>query len=202
MDDKRAEQEDMDDGSSLEIQLEKLDKNSPEYDSKRAELLKLLQKAQEQLKETQRVIKKQLQDMRRTLKAARQEATQNPEKEEAQNLAESVQLDYEFLMRAAAEMIAVRGDVKEKADFLQHSQEYKQPVSVTVPVAAEVKPLPSSRVDEQKNKAKKEANQNQNSKQEKRRQNNQLGRHILNLRISSVPHRSYAVRRRERVNSL
>jgi hypothetical protein len=198
MDDKRTAQEDVDDGTSLEVQLEKLDRNSPEYESKRAELLRRLQEVQKQLKETQLVIRKQLKDMRQTLKAVRQEAAKNPDSEELQNQAESIRYDREFLIRAAAEMIALRGNIKEKAHLLQRSQEYNQPVDVKAAVAFKVKPLPSSRIDEQKNRAKKEVNQNQNFKQEKRRKNNQLGRYISSLRVSSVPHRSYRVAPRER----
>lgn len=176
-----SEEEEKDNGSSLEKQIEELDKNDPLYAEKREKLIVRLVEFKKALTEMHKKIKMQRQATSAALKILHQQQQQNPQDERLQQLVGEIEADKAFLTRAVAEMVSVKGNLLEEMGRLNSSREFNQPIETKIVTDVSLKPLPSSEV-KQKNEQAREIEQ-------KPRKNNKGSdaRKILNLRSSQMP---------------
>lgn len=179
----KPQEQEVDEGTSLEKAIEKLDKDDPEYDAKRQNLTERLQEFRKELDKTHKKIKKQQQETFAALKLLRRQAEANPQNADLQHLVAATELDKAFLTRAVAEVVSARGNLEQEMKRLKSSQEFKQPLDLKILTDLKVRPLPSSRIGQrhqQTQKAVKSAHAN------RLRSQMSLGRKILMLRQSTA----------------
>lgn len=197
MNDDKLENKELDDGSSLEKKIENLDKDDPKYDAKRSELIKHLQFFKNNFEKRRRKIKQQQQEISETFMALRTQARVDPNNEELQNLLNTVQLDKKFLDRAIVEMVSIKGNIDSEFKRLDASKNFNQPIDIKIITDIDLKPLPSNRIKETKEKGLKIKNNSSTQ------QNKPIGRKLAQLRLTTAPRVSYYrdnSRQRERTN--
>ncbi len=164
--------------SSLEIELEKLDKNDPEYEGKREKLYERLKELRKDLQRIAKELRKQQKETYQTLKILKGELTLNPDDKRLQNLMDMVTEDNMFLTRAAAEIVAIRGTIKDDLDNIKAQKTFNMPTNLQTITSVKVKPLPSELVEERAEKSK--------DLPKRRSHNRDMGKTITNLRQSRV----------------
>ncbi len=197
MNDDKLENKELDDGSSLEKKIENLDKDDPKYDAKRSELIEHLQFFKNNFEKRRRKIKQQQQEISETFMALRTQARVDPNNEELQNLLNTVQLDKKFLDRAIVEMVSIKGNIDSEFKRLDASKNFNQPIDIKIITDIDLKPLPSNRIKETKEKGLKIKNNSSTQ------QNKPIGRKLAQLRLTTAPRVSYYrdnSRQRERTN--
>lgn len=175
--------EEKDDGSSLEKCIEELNKEDPNYDTKRDELLKLITECKEQIKKLQDETRSQQKAVVNTLKMLRSEQEKNPDNPELEKLVIATELDAQFLTRARIETFAHNQEINEKSKILSASKAFNTPAldTIKVPTDIRLKPLPSDQVESKREKAKEVPNQKQRDQK--------VGKKINNLRQTRVKNR-------------
>lgn len=175
--------EEKDDGSSLEKCIEELNKEDPNYDTKRDELLKLITECKEQIKKLQDETRSQQKAVINTLKMLRLEQEKNPDNPELEKLVVATELDAQFLTRARIETFAHNQEINEKSKILSASKAFNTPAldTIKVPTDIRLKPLPSDQVESKREKAKEVPNQKQRDQK--------IGKKINNLRQTRVKNR-------------
>lgn len=197
MNDDKLENKELDDGSSLEKKIENLDKDDPKYDAKRSELIEHLQFFKNNFEKRRRKIKQQQQEISETFMALRTQARVDPNNEELQNLLNTVQLDKKFLDRAIVEMVSIKGNIDSEFKRLDASKNFNQPIDIKIITDIDLKPLPSNRIKETKEKGLKIKNNSSTQ------QNKPIGRKLAQLRLTTALRVSYYrdnSRQRERTN--
>ena len=175
--------EEKDDGSSLEKRIEELDKEDPNYDTKRDELLRLITECKEQIKKLQDETRSQQKAVINTLKMLRSEQEKNPDNPELEKLVVATELDAQFLTRARIETFAHNQEINEKSKILSASKAVNTPAldTIKIPTDIRLKPLPSNQVERKREKAKEVPNQKQRDQK--------VGKKINNLRQTRVKNR-------------
>ena len=182
MNENKREKEDVDEGTSLEKEIENLNKDDPLYDAKRDKLMEQLQIFRKKFEKKQLQIKQQQQEISETFIVLRDQVSANPENIELKNLLKIVQLDKKFLDRAIVE---------------DASKKFNQPIDIKIITDIDLKPLPSSRIKETKEKGLKIKNNSSTQ------QNKPIGRKLAQLRLTTAPRVSYYrdnSRQRERIH--
>ena len=167
-----------DEATSINKKIEKLDKSDPYYNIKRGNLIEQLTIVEKQMSKFQRILRKQQNDARVTIKMLKAYATKEPLNDELKELLGKITEDKQFITRAIAETIAIRGSNKDEFLRLKSSQAFNQPISATVITNIELKPLPSSEIDRKKEKIK----ETSTKPKRKRRRPLSLAQKILALR--------------------
>lgn len=146
--------EESDDGSSLEKDIEHLNKDDPDYDLKRDTLLSRLALLKKELGKTRRQIKKQQKETREILSALRRRASKHPQDDNLALLINETKEDNRFLTRAAVELFSAEGNLQKDLKRLTSSKTFHEPVDMNILTKIKVKPLPSSQISKNKEKSK------------------------------------------------
>ncbi len=194
MNENKREKEDVDEGTSLEKEIENLNKDDPLYDTKRDKLMEQLQIFRKKFEKKQLQIKQQQQEISETFIVLRDQVSANPENIELKNLLKIVQLDKKFLDRAIVEMVSIKGNIDSEFKRLDASKKFNQPIDIKIITDIDLKPLPSSRIKEKGLEIK----NNNPSKKTK-----PIGHKLAQLRSTTAPKVSYYrdnTRQRERIH--
>ena len=197
MNENKREKEDVDEGTSLEKEIENLNKDDPLYDAKRDKLMEQLQIFRKKFEKKQLQIKQQQQEISETFIVLRDQVSANPENIELKNLLKIVQLDKKFLDRAIVEMVSIKGNIDSEFKRLDASKKFNQPIDIKIITDIDLKHLPSSRIKETKEKGLKIKNNSSTQ------QNKPIGRKLAQLRLTTAPRVSYYrdnSRQRERIH--
>lgn len=146
--------EESDDGSSLEKDIEHLNKDDPDYDIRRDMLLSRLALLKKELDKTRRQIKKQQKETRETLSALRRRALKDPQNDSLTLLINETKEDNLFLTRAAVELFSAEGNLQKDLKRLTSSKTFHEPMDMNILTKIKVKPLPSSQISKNKEKSK------------------------------------------------
>ena len=146
--------EESDDGSSLEKDIEHLNKDDPDYDIRRDTLLSRLALLKKELDKTRHQIKKQQKETRETLSVLRRRALKDPQDDNLALLINETKEDNLFLTRAAVELFSAEGNLQKDLKRLASSKTFHEPVDMNILTKIKVKPLPSSQISKNKEKSK------------------------------------------------
>lgn len=175
--------EETDEGTSLEKEIERLDKDDPEYAAKREKLTERLREFKTELDKTHKKIRKQQQETHAALKLLRRQARENPRNEELQHLLAGAELDKSFLTRAVAEIVSAKGNLQQEMGRLKSSHDFKQPLDIKIVTDIKVRPLPSSHTSERREQTRSAV---KTATIQRRNQRMPLGKKILMLRQTTA----------------
>ncbi len=188
-----------DDETSLEKEIEQLDKDDPKYAAKRDELTKKLALFREELNKTHEKIKKQRIENQAAINILQRQAKSDPQNKDLHLLLKKAEEDKNFLILASAEIVSVKGDLKKEMKRLQSSKDFNVPLDINAITGARVKPLPSERHNRRQNQTREAVKDGRKDAQNGRQEGASLGRKIQGLR-QTMPERMAALRSAGRDN--
>lgn len=191
-----------DDETSLEKEIERLDKDDPEYAAKRDRLTEKLTQFRKELIKTHKKIKKQRIENQAALNLLQRQAEADPQNKDLQLLLKKTQEDRNFLILASAEIVSIKGNLETEMKRLQGSKDFNVPLDIKAVTGVRLKPLPSERQNRRREQTREAVTTVRNNVQKRREKDIPLGRKIQMLR-RTMPGRSASVvsggRNRERI---
>ena len=182
-----------DDETSLEKEIEQLDKDDPEYAAKRDRLTEKLTQFRRELSKTHKKIKKQRIENQAAINILQRQAKADPQNKDLQLLLEKSREDRNFLILASAEIVSVKGNLETEMKRLQGSRDFNVPLDIKAVTGARVKPLPSERQNRRREQTREAVKSVQKNVQRRRQKEIPLGRKIQMLR-QTLPERTAAPR--------
>ena len=177
-----------DDETSLEKEIEQMDKDKLEYVAKRDELSKKLALFREELDKTHEKIKKQRIENQAAINILQRQARSDPRNKDLHLLLEKAKEDKNFLILASAEIVSVKGDLKKEMNRLQSSKDFNVPLDINAITVARVKPLPSERHNRRQEQTTEAVKDGQKNARNGRQTGVSLGRKIQGLRRTMPEH--------------
>lgn len=201
--DKKTPTEEYDDGSSLEKNFEYLDKNSPEYASRRESLIEKMRLQKKDLETLDKKIKAQRTELKNLMAELQNQAATLPQDENIKQLIAETRQDQEFLTRALAEVSSCKGRWNIDRAKLQASKDFNTPLDLKIITDVNLKPLPSSEITRKK-EAERQIGKDNTTAAKRSRGNlsaklqNGIGKQIMGLRLQSVAQSSTSQYSRQR----